>query len=73
MIEGFLVAIGIYLAGWALAALCFFRIQGPVPVPGRFRRDARDALLWPVWLMLFAVLWLIELRRQEFEKELTGD
>ncbi|MCT2398711.1 hypothetical protein [Novosphingobium mangrovi (ex Huang et al. 2023)] len=69
---GFLLAGGIYLTGWLVTAWCFAGIQGPVPVPGRFRRDVRDALFWPIWLVLYAVFWVVELRRQAFEEDFAG-
>ena len=68
-----LFAAASYALGW-LAALAFFaRMQGPVPVPGRWRRDAREALLWPVWLPLYAMLWLIARLPQKFDAELPRD
>lgn len=73
MLWGVLIVIAVYLAGGVFAAWCFNGIKGPVPVPGRLRRDIRDGLFWPVWLVLFALFWLIALRRQAFENELTGD
>jgi hypothetical protein len=73
MVEGLFAAVAIYGLGWAIAAWCFAGIEGPVPVPGRLRRDLRDALFWPVWLVLYGFFWLIELRRQAFEAELTGE
>ncbi|MEJ2408062.1 MAG: hypothetical protein P8Y58_07920 [Novosphingobium sp.] len=66
-------AAGIYLAGWLVASWCFAGIRGPVPVPGRWRRDLRDGLLWPLWLALYGMFWLIGLRRQAFESELPGE
>ncbi|MCJ2180016.1 hypothetical protein [Novosphingobium album (ex Hu et al. 2023)] len=73
MLDAFLVFAAIYLAGWFATACYFSGIQGPVPVPGRLRRDVRDGLFWPVWLLLFALIWLIGLRRQAFEKELPEE
>ena len=73
MPQMFVAATAVYLVGWFVAACCFAGVQGPVPVPGRLRRDMRDGLFWPVWLMLFTLFWLIGLRRQAFEDELIGD
>lgn len=73
MIWGIVAMIGIYLAGWVFAARCFSLLDGPVPAPGRLGRDLRDGLLWPLWLFLYALFWLIELRPQAFEDELGGD
>ncbi|MCJ2188606.1 hypothetical protein [Novosphingobium beihaiensis] len=73
MVDAFLVFAAIYLGGWLTAAWWFSGIQGPVPVPGRWRRDLRDGFFWPVWLLLFGLFWLIGLRRQAFEKELSGE
>ena len=73
MVETILVAAGVYILGWAAASWCFSGIKGPVPVPGRLRRDIRDGVFWPVWLLLFALIWLAERRRQDFENEFTGE
>lgn len=73
MLVGCLVAVAVYLIGWFVAARCFAGIQGPVPVPGRWRRDVRDGLFWPAWLVLYGIFWLIGQRKQAFENELTGD
>lgn len=73
MLWGILFAVAVYLIGGIFTAWCFAGIEGPVPAPGRLGRDVRDGLLWPVWLILFALFWLIALRRQAFESELTGD
>lgn len=73
MVEALLAFAGLYLAGWCVTVWCFSGIQGPVPVPGRLRRDIRDGVFWPVWLVLFALFWLIGLRRQAFERDLPGE
>lgn len=68
-----LIAAIAYLAGSVLATWLFARTQGPVPVPGRARRDLRDGLLWPCWLVLYPMCWLLGLRRQSFERELADE
>lgn len=73
MLWGILGVVTVYVAGWLFAARCFSGLDGPVPAPGRLGRDLRDGLLWPLWLVLYGFFWLIELRRQPFEEELSGD
>jgi hypothetical protein len=51
----------------------FSRMKGPVPTPGAQMRILRDCLLWPVLALLFALFWVIDLRRQDFEKEFGAD
>lgn len=73
MLDLVLVTAALYALGWLGAFSFFAAMQGPVPVPGRWRRDAREALLWPVWLPLYAMFWLIALRPQKFDAELPRD
>ena len=65
--------VAVYLGGWLAATAYFGRIQGPVPVPGRFRRDLRDGGLWPCWLVLYLLFWLLGRRRQAFERDLEEE
>ena len=73
MLETVLSAAVLYAIGWSVTAKWFAGILGPVPLPGRRQRDRRDALLWPIWLLLYAFIWLMERRRQSFERELSED
>jgi hypothetical protein len=67
------VALAIYLAGWLLTIWRLGRAVETVPVPGRFRRDVRDAMLWPCWLLLHAMFGLLSLRRQAYAAELLQE
>lgn len=73
MLETMLSVVLLYGIGWAMTARLFAGIEGPVPLPGRRQRDRRDALLWPIWLLLYALIWLVERREQSFERELSED
>lgn len=73
MLDLVVAAMGLYVLGWSAALLVFARMHGPVPVPGRWRRDAREALLWPLWLPLYAMLWAVARRPQKFDAELPRD